>query len=126
MAEVLFNLYVYFEQNDYLDKAMAMVSKVQGKAKRESPFYAHWYYVSGMMANGINEVAIMGKDAINKNLELQKNYLPGSINMGSVSEENLPLLENKMTADKTLIYVCTNRTCKLPVEDVEKALKLIK
>ena len=126
MAEVLFNLYVYFEQNGYFEKASAMVSKVHGKAKRESPFYAHWYYVSGMLANGINEVAIMGKEAIKKNLELQKNYLPGSINMGSVSEENLPLLENKMPADKTLIYVCTNRTCKLPVEDVEKALKLIK
>jgi uncharacterized protein YyaL (SSP411 family) len=78
------------------------------------------------MAEGVNEVAIMGKQAIKKNLELQKKYLPGMINMGSVNEEDLPLLENKLQEDKTLIYVCTNRTCKMPVEDVEKALKLIK
>ncbi len=27
---------------------------------------------------------------------------------------------------KTMIYVCTNKVCKLPVEDVEKALAQIK
>jgi uncharacterized protein YyaL (SSP411 family) len=126
MAEVLFNLSVYFENNDYFEKANLMISGFSEKTGRESPYYPHWFYVSGLMAEGVNEVAIMGKQAIKKNLELQKKYLPGMINMGSVNEEDLPLLENKLQEDKTLIYVCTNRTCKMPVEDVEKALKLIK
>jgi hypothetical protein len=126
MAEVLFNLYVYFEQNDYLEKVRKMVSKIPVKSKRESPYFAHWYYVFGLLSNGVNEVAIMGKEAIKKNIELLRNFLPGCISMGSASYENLPLLENKMPEDKTLIYVCTDRTCKLPVQDVEKALILIK
>jgi uncharacterized protein YyaL (SSP411 family) len=46
--------------------------------------------------------------------------------MGSASKEDLPLLKNKMPVNKTLIYVCTNRICKMPVEEVEKALALIK
>lgn len=125
MAEVLFNLSVYFEDDDYLEKATSMVSKLSVKSKRESPFYTQWYYVSGLLANGVNEVAIMGKDAINRNIELQKNYLPGVLFMGSVKSEDLPLLENKMPENRTLIYVCTNRVCKMPVEDLEKALKLV-
>jgi hypothetical protein len=126
MAEVLFNQYVYFEQKDYLEKARKIVSKIPAKPSRESPYFAHWYYVFGLLANGVNEVAIMGKDAKKRNIELLKNFLPGSITMGSASKEDLPLLKNKMPVNKTLIYVCTNRTCKMPVEEVEKALALIK
>ena len=46
--------------------------------------------------------------------------------MGETDEENLPLLENKLTENKTLIYVCTNRVCKKPVEETEEALAQIK
>jgi uncharacterized protein YyaL (SSP411 family) len=41
------------------------------------------------------------------------------------TDENLPLLENKLPADKTLIYVCTNKVCKLPVEETGRALQQI-
>ncbi len=125
MAEVLFNLSVYFENSDYLEKSTTMVSKISGITKEETPYYTQWYFLAGLLAHGTNEVAIIGKDALQKNLELQKNYLPGCINMGSTNEENLPLLENKKQEDKTLIYVCKNRTCKMPVEDVGKALMQI-
>ena len=38
-------------------------------------------------------------------------------------EENLPLLENKGVSDGTMIYVCRNKTCKLPQMDVALAMK---
>jgi uncharacterized protein YyaL (SSP411 family) len=69
---------------------------------------------------------MMGKDAIVKNMELQKKYLPDCVIMGETDKENLPLLENKLPENKTLIYVCTNRVCKKPVENVTEALTQIK
>jgi uncharacterized protein YyaL (SSP411 family) len=70
-------------------------------------------------------VAIMGKDAQQKNIEIQQNYLPECIFMGSTNKEDLPLLENKLSENNTFIYVCTNKTCKLPVEEVSRALQQI-
>jgi len=71
-------------------------------------------------------VAIMGKDAHKKNRELQKHYLPSSLLMGETDEENLPLLVEKLPESKTMIYVCANKVCRLPVEEVDRALKQIK
>jgi uncharacterized protein YyaL (SSP411 family) len=79
----------------------------------------------GLLANGTYEVVVMGKDAIARSKELQKNYLPDCIVMGGEHEEDLPLLENKLRENATLIYVCTNKVCKRPVESVEEALKQI-
>jgi uncharacterized protein YyaL (SSP411 family) len=38
-------------------------------------------------------------------------------------EENLPLLKNKRVVDGTMIYVCRNKTCKLPQREVDHAMK---
>ena len=43
--------------------------------------------------------------------------------MGSTQEETLPLLANKFSKDKTLIYVCTDKVCKKPEEETGKALQ---
>ena len=87
-------------------------------------YNTQWCYLAGLFSYGTYEIAIMGKDALAKNVELQKSYLPACLFMGG-DEENLPLLESKMPASKTLIYVCTDKTCKLPVEEVNRALKQI-
>ena len=123
MAEVLYNLGVYFENEDYSGKSARMLSALHNQMLKGANYYTGWCYLAGLYSHGTNEVAIMGKDAIKKNLELQKNYLPQSVFMGSGAEENLPLLEGKNSAGRTLIYVCTNRTCKIPVDQTGLALK---
>jgi uncharacterized protein YyaL (SSP411 family) len=125
MAEVLYSLNVYFENDDYLEKSTLMLSKAAGKMETMTSYNTQWCYLAGLFSHGTYEIAIMGKDALAKNLELQKSYLPECLFMGGIDEESLPLLENKMPADKTLIYVCTNKTCKLPVEEVSRALQQI-
>jgi uncharacterized protein YyaL (SSP411 family) len=89
-------------------------------------YHAQWCSLAGLFSQGTYEVVVMGKDAIAKNKELQKKYLPDCVIMGETDKEDLPLLENKLPENKTLIYVCTNRVCKKPVEDVAEALTQIK
>ena len=125
MAEVLYTLATYYEEPAYGQKAKAMLEKVAGKIGEMASYYTQWSYVAGLFSFGNNEIAIVGKDAVEKNRSLQKKYLPMAFFMGG-TEENLPLLEKKLVAGKTLIYVCTNKMCKQPVEDVSRALQQIK
>lgn len=41
------------------------------------------------------------------------------------SSENLPLFENRYVQGQTLIYICKNETCSLPVTTVEAAMGLM-
>jgi uncharacterized protein YyaL (SSP411 family) len=76
----------------------------------------------GMVTHKPYEVAVVGKDALEKSKIMQAYYLPTAIYMGGL-EENLPLLENKSVADRTIIYVCRDRICKSPEEMADKAIK---
>lgn len=126
MATVLYSLATFYTDSSYLHKSTRMLSVIAGNMKEQPAYYSQWGQLSGWMNFGTFEVAVMGKDAVAKNRGLQKNYLPLCLFMGATDEENLPLLQDKLQANKTMIYVCTNATCKLPVESVEKALNQIK
>ncbi len=64
----------------------------------------------------------MGEEAVAKSHQMQQYYLPTALFMGG-TEENLPLLESKGVEEGTLIYVCRNKTCKMPVKEVQAAIK---
>ena len=75
--------------------------------------------------NNFYEVAVVGEKASKKIKELNQYYNPNKLIVGSKSKNNLPLLRNRFVEGKTLIYVCVNKTCTLPVQDVKKAIELI-
>lgn len=126
LGTVLYELGIYFDRTDYSDHSIRMFSSVREKTSTQPAYFAQWCSLAGLLSYGICEVAIMGKDADRKSGELQKNYLPTCFFMGETDEENLPLLNGKLPADKTLIYVCVNKTCKRPVEEVNMGLDQIK
>jgi uncharacterized protein YyaL (SSP411 family) len=126
MATVLYSLGILYNRSDYIDLSQVMLNAMSRKMKVYPVNHTTWLTLAGTFANGSLEVAVMGKDAIGVNRNLQKNYLPDCIVMGETDEENLPLLENKLVDNKTLIYVCNNKVCKKPEEEVSQALIQIK
>jgi len=46
--------------------------------------------------------------------------------MGSDKPSRLPLLRDKTQGDSEVIYVCYNKTCKLPVKTVEEVVQQLK
>ncbi len=90
-----------------------------------NPYYAHYAMAMGLIAYPVNEIAIAGEKAREKNLILQRHYLPTSLFLGGI-KENLPLLKNKLVPNATKIYVCRDKTCSLPVDDAETALNLLR
>ena len=125
MGENLIKLGTLLDKNEYAEISQRLLSRRLEKLEDIVPYSSQWGWLAGLNSYGYNEVVIMGKDARNLNRQLQQHYLPACTFMGG-TEENLPLLKNKLPAVGTLIYVCTNKTCKMPVAEVGRALEQLK
>jgi len=125
MANVLLKLGHYFDHENYVLTAEQMFYQVKDKISESGPWYANWALLEGMLIYGTIEVAIVGDNYTEINKEMQKHYLPTCLFLGG-NTENLPLLENRYIKGSTMIYVCRNKTCKLPVELVSEAMEQIK
>ncbi|TNJ41917.1 thioredoxin domain-containing protein [Tamlana fucoidanivorans] len=126
MAKNLFKLSHYFDNTDYTKTAETMLNNVKPEMQEYPSAYSNWYDLMLTYAKPFYEVAIVGNDALNKINKLNKTYIPNKLIAGSTQENSMPLLENRYNPEKTLIYVCVNKACKLPVSEVDDAIKLIK
>jgi hypothetical protein len=124
-AEVLFQIGDYFQDANYTLLATKAVEQAIGPIDIEGVHLANWARVAETMNFSPYEIAITGERSLEFARELQRSSLPPSIFLGG-NKEDLPLLENKLVKNKTMIYVCKNRTCKLPVEDTKEALRQVR
>ena len=126
IAKGLFLLGLYFEKDDYTKKATQMLKNIEAQIPKYVSGYSNWASLLLNQINPLYEIAITGDDAHEKRNEFYQTYLPNKIIIGSIKKSNLPLLHEKQTNRKTMIYVCYNKTCQKPVETVDEALKQIK
>jgi hypothetical protein len=126
MAKNLFRLSYLLDLPEYLKTANKMLDLVSGNMTDYPSGYSNWTQLMLDMTGTHFEVAIVGENALNLLKELQKNYLPQVVFCAGTSENELPLLANRFVAGKTLIYICQNSSCQLPVHTVEEALRLIR
>jgi len=69
---------------------------------------------------------VCGEQTMNKLAELEQHFIPNKLLCGLVDPapgKQLPLTEEKYVAGKTMIYVCENKTCRLPHEEVLQAVE---
>lgn len=127
MAKNLFHLGTYLYKDDYLKQARDMMNTmiIQFEGSEQPSFYSNWCSLLFRMTYEPYEVAIIGDDFAEKRKEIDQHYLPNALLLGGKTEGNLELLENKLIEDETRIYVCKKKVCKLPVNEVDKALKLM-
>ncbi|MGH2647037.1 MAG: thioredoxin domain-containing protein, partial [Ginsengibacter sp.] len=126
MAKNLLFLGLYFENKNYEEQSKQLVKNVIDDVKKNLGYYSNWAQVMALQVREPYEVAIVGNDWQTKLQGLQKNYLPNAIFLGGNNEGTISLLQNKLVEGKTMIYVCENKTCQRPVEEVSEALKQIK
>ena len=125
LAEVLFRLGEYYDLESYREMSKSMLNQIASVMDKNGPYYANWASLMGLIAYQPYEIAVMGAGAVEMAKQMQQHYLPTAIFMGGESE-NLPLLKSKYVKGKTIIYVCRNKTCKLPVHNVNKAMEQLK
>lgn len=126
MATNLFLLGKYFDDNNLPEVAERMLARMKKLLVAEPSYLSNWGCLMTYFVKPVAEVAIAGKDYLKFRKEMDKSYHPGLLFAGTAAASDLPLLQQRHATDgKTMIYVCYNRTCKLPVGSVEEALKLI-
>ncbi|GAB2666448.1 thioredoxin domain-containing protein [Flavihumibacter cheonanensis] len=125
-AILLYQIGCLFDKNEYLQLSAHLFNKIKYELVGDkAPYYGTWAKLAAWYGHGTKEVAIAGSDALLLNKELQQSYLPLAIFLGTEKEEFIPLLKNKVSINKTMIYVCEKGVCKRPVENPQQALKQI-
>ncbi len=126
MAKNLFVLSHHFDSEKYRLTASKMLHNVQPEINSYPGGFSNWLDLLYNYQNPFYEVVVVGDQAIKKVAEINQHYLPNKLLAGSTKGNNSPLLELRYMEGKTLIYVCVNNTCKLPVTNTPEALQLIK
>jgi uncharacterized protein YyaL (SSP411 family) len=126
MARNMYKLGLFLHKDDWIELAQSMLSRTKKIILTDPSYLSNWACLYADMTLPTAEIAIVGENAFEKRKELDKYYLPNKILAGTIDTSTMPILENRESKnDKTLIYVCFNKTCKMPVENVEEALKII-
>ena len=124
-AKCLYKLGFYFDRLEYHQLAKHMVQSVQSKFEQFTSSYTNWMQVMGWMKHGLYQVIIAGTESEEVYKEFAASYIPNAILLRISKPSNIPLLADKVIQEKTMIYVCHNYTCSLPITSAEAALKTI-
>ena len=122
MANNLFKLGHYYANKHYTDNAKTMLNNVKETAIGYGSGASNWLNLYSNYLGDFYEVAIVGSEAQERLKELNEQYIPNKLIVGSIKESSLPLLQYKYNQKETTIYVCVDGACKLPVKETEKAL----
>lgn len=125
MAENLFKLSVYFENSYYEKIARLMLEQVLPSIDYPSAF-SNWLTVSLHFSDYQKELAICGKNFGAYHLQLNRSYLPHVLLSGFQNNSSLPFLKNRFIENKTLFYLCQNKTCLAPTTNFEEVYKDLK
>ena len=126
MANSLFDLGTILGKDNYKEMSIKMLNNVKPDMDSYASGYANYATLMLKQVSPYYEIAIVGKDAHSKTMEMNTKYNPNTLFIGSFKESNLELLEGKYVEGTTMIYVCENKVCQLPTTEIKQALKQIK
>ena len=123
MQKVLFKLARFLGNSKYQDIAEAMMKRMLNQVLEYPYSHANWLSNYMNFTNPFAEVVIAGSAYKEVLQTLNKQYIPNIIiAANNTSDSKLALFEKRIPDEGTLIYVCENYTCKLPVKTVKEAL----
>jgi uncharacterized protein YyaL (SSP411 family) len=123
MARNLFRLGTLLDKEDWKNLSGQMVEKLKSLILSEPVYMANWGIALMNIYPGIYEVVISGEEALTYRMELHRHFLPDIVTVGTTRSGTLPLLEGRDAKQGiTMIYVCKNKVCSLPVNNTADAL----
>ncbi len=127
MAHVLYRLGLMLDKEDYISLSGKMLSRMKPMLHEAITDLSHWARLHAYRTYDLAEIVFVGEQANELRNSFVGRYIPNKITMGTTSSSELPLVTGKSEYnDRTTIYVCYNKTCKLPVNDVEAAYAQLK
>ncbi|MGB3342931.1 MAG: thioredoxin domain-containing protein [Aequorivita sp.] len=125
MAKNLFVLSKYFDGTNFEEISHQMLKNISREIAQYPSGFSNWLDLMTNFQHPFYEVVIVGNEVDKKLKEFHQHYLPNIIIAGSKDEASGPLFGNRYVPGETLIYVCVNNACKLPVDNTQLAIKSI-
>jgi uncharacterized protein YyaL (SSP411 family) len=125
MAKNLFQLGTYLYREDLLQISRQMLQIVQEDIRQNPYYYSNWAILEANMVHPPFEVVILGDDFEEVRRSFGVKYLPNIILSGGKREGNMDLHKGKYSEGETMIFVCRDRVCKLPVREFSEAMEQI-
>jgi uncharacterized protein YyaL (SSP411 family) len=126
MARNFYHLGILRYDTSLVNKSKQMLSLIAAEIASEAVYFSNWGSLYLEQLFPPYEVVIIGPDYAARRDSLLSHFLPNALFLGGPEENELPLLKNKFRKGKTMIYVCKDKVCKLPVETVRRAMDQIK
>ena len=124
-ARLLLRLAAHSGRDELRQRAQTMVLRILPETGSSGWLYfGGWGQAALLLHLPMKEVAIAGEKAVEMARELRRAYQPQCVWAFGAAEEH-PLLLHRQKSNSTLIYICKNRECQLPVTDVATALELL-
>jgi uncharacterized protein len=122
MAKNLLYLSLVFENKEWHQQAETMLFSLKNIIVKHPGSFGIWASAAMNMAAGINEIVVIGNSMMPLVKDVLLQYLPNKIIQSAKGKNNMPLLSQRADPEKTLIYLCKNYVCKVPVENVKKLM----
>lgn len=123
LAKSFFLLSKLTDNITYEEKALNMLYSVYAQIPHYLPAYTNWAELLLWNTEKFYELAICGKEAYNYAAKVRAEYIPNFVMAACLSESKLPLLNNRLINNQTLLYICQNKTCYLPIRSLDEALQ---
>jgi uncharacterized protein len=122
-AKSLIKLGYYFDKNEFHQMATSMICAVQNQMDKQVSSYTNWLQAISWLHYGFKQIIVCGEDALQAKQELHQQYIPNSIIIALTKPSpTVPLLADKPVGTSTKFYVCTDKTCSLPMDTDEELL----
>ena len=122
MARNLYKLGLLIDRTDYRERAEAMLAKMIPLIKADPSYLSNWACLYTELITPTAEIAIVGPDCYDTMLELNQQYYPNKLLVGTEKHSDLPLLQNRDDkGEDVTIYVCYDKACQLPVHTAHEA-----
>ncbi|MCE7071091.1 thioredoxin domain-containing protein [Dyadobacter sp. CY327] len=123
MAHNFYLLGMMLDDDQYSKISDAMLSKMSKVMLADVQWVTNWAALYCIRATPTAEIIIAGPEADEMRKDFDRFFVPNKLVMGTTTRSDLPLLQNRTDINgKTAIYVCYDKTCQLPVTEVESAL----
>ncbi len=126
MVHNLQRLGILFDRAEWRESASRMLAVMRITVEKYPLSFQRW--ASAMLNENypMHEIAIIGENAIEKALEIQRHFLPNKIIAASMQpNESQPLLAGKGGGEDALIYVCRDYACQRPVSTLDEFWDLV-
>ena len=123
MASCLKKLGLFFDDDTYSEISARLLRNIVPHLGKYGASYSNWIMLLTEEVFGTYEVAITGNNFEPMRAAVEQEYIPNKIILGGTAGSQ-PLLQDRF-ASETRIFVCRDRTCGLPVNNVADMLKQI-